>query len=914
MQLRGAILPSLLALAAISTFPDTPPVIAVTGGLQTGATTQPLVFTWLTPMPVQGSAFRPGESVTIALSGPLNTPGVSPADIALGTVTADSQGAFSTALTIPYDRGITGPQAAIPRPGSYAVRATGALSGTVSAASRINLAPATYTGAGTTINWSLERGTRDGVLPGDLRAFSPERSDPEWISVWDNRPVEIYATVVDTGGDGAEQAAHISHEDDPLAHYAHDTNLFLVPDPQYRWTIGTANYIANTESDSDLELGRIELEWEVLNNGNTESYGTGRIGLPEWAIPTVDDRVYAVGRWVLDAGHPEIGDRTEMHPPRLLATMRQRPAVSNGLAAAQVDIYVSGHGGGANQYPSGMDALLNQNGRGGGRLRDVLSSDDQQLYRRAGPIGLLEIPLINLIVRGITGAALDAPIYGTAGPSAFSWGTRAPEQQPINDMDYDFDVPLPPQPAGASTVSVETITQPQHSTTVNEIITYPAPGLAHIHLPYRGADNGIYARTLKFRWNTASTPLDHFRVTLNRITVKTLPGEWHLWADVAGQWTDLRRLAPAFAQAAVGQTIAIPGAAFDVYLRDTDTLRVLVQGYRANCIDHLFGTLFGESSYAGGIDLLTTCGPINNDDLGGALAQIPDLPRSQTLRISSPSFDVDLTIDSLTTPPTRSDCQSRPALSPAITTGGIVGAGLSIPAVTAASPNALLTVFGQNFFPAGATRALTSPDIANGALPTNLGCTCVTVNNHLAPILYASPTAINFQAPASTLAGPAAVQVIANCAAPTEKTSAAQSITAQSATPEFFFFQLNPSGKNPIAATDAITGASIGATFPSAKPGEYVTLYATGLGFTDPPFASGQLATQAASTIAPVSVSLNGVPLSATDVLYSGVTPGFAGLYQINIHIPTTTPTGDIPVSLTINGLSTPPGAYLTIR
>src|SRR5215831_11232525 len=87
------------------------------------------------------------------------------------------------------------------------------------------------------------------------------RSARQWISVWDNRPVEIYGTIVGSARGGADQTAHISREDDPLAHYSHDTNLFLVPDPQYRWTVGTANYYSSAESDSELAFGRIELEW-----------------------------------------------------------------------------------------------------------------------------------------------------------------------------------------------------------------------------------------------------------------------------------------------------------------------------------------------------------------------------------------------------------------------------------------------------------------------------------------------------------------------------------------------------------------------------------------------------------------------------------------------------------------------------
>jgi hypothetical protein len=130
-----------------------------------------------------------------------------------------------------------------------------------------------------------------GVLPGPLKTYSPERSDPNWISVWDGRPTEIYGTVAGTGAVGANQPSRISYEDDPITHYAHDVNVYLQPDPPYRWTIGTANYSSAGEDDAGVALGRIEIEWEALNNGSPDTYGTGQIGLPGWAIPTTADRM-----------------------------------------------------------------------------------------------------------------------------------------------------------------------------------------------------------------------------------------------------------------------------------------------------------------------------------------------------------------------------------------------------------------------------------------------------------------------------------------------------------------------------------------------------------------------------------------------------------------------------------------------
>ena len=910
---------------------DPPPSISVSGGLPA-----PLIFTWKSSLPVQGSNWSPGEAVSISLNGPLNTPGVPGTAVPLGSATAGNDGTFSASLAIPYDQGVTGAQARIPRPGLYQVQATGSASGATTAANTINLAPATDVGTGSTgIDWSHERGTRPGVLPGPLSTYSPERSDPNWITVWDNRPVQIYGVAAGTQAGGANQPSRISYEDDPITHYAHDVNVYLEPDPQYRWTVGTANYDSAGEDEAGVALGRIEIEWESLNNGSPDTYDTGQIGLPDWAVPTTGDRIYVLGRWVLDAGHPEVGDRTELHPPRLLAVMRQRPGISSAAGtASQVDIYVSGHGGAANRYPSGMDALLSQGGYGGGRIRDVLNAADQDTYYRAGPLPLIEVPIIDLLVSELSGGSVSGPIFATAGPSAFSWGTPAPEQQPVNDMDYDFDVPLPAAPNGAASLNVEVTTHAQHTTTVTEAVSYPAmangkPAVAHIHLPYNGADNGIYARTLKFSWNTAPAP-NHFRVSIDHLTVNALPGKWQVWSEVGGQWTYLPKLAPGLMQTTQGSSVAIPNAQFDLYLNGSDTVRVLVQGYRARCLDTLFGTLFNMASYEAGIHLLETCGPVNNDDLGGALLELPALPSSAgsyTVNADADgqtgggAFQASITIQDVNPTPPSAECQGRGSLTPAIASGGVVGAGLSVPAVTRLSPDGLISIFGQNFAPAGTARGLAGADVQSGSLPTNLGCTCVAVNHRLAPLLYVSPTLINVQAPIVPGEASAAVQVIANCGTTAETASSAQTVSAQAVAPEFFFFQQNSSGANPVAATDAVNGALIGAAgllpggvFTPAKPGEYVALYMTGLGQLDPPLAPAVLALLASPSAWPVSVSLNGVQLAASDVLYGGAAPGFAGLYQVNIHVPTNAPDGNLPVSVAIGGVTTPAGAFLTVH
>jgi uncharacterized protein (TIGR03437 family) len=109
-------------------------------------------------------------------------------------------------------------------------------------------------------------------------------------------------------------------------------------------------------------------------------------------------------------------------------------------------------------------------------------------------------------------------------------------------------------------------------------------------------------------------------------------------------------------------------------------------------------------------------------------------------------------------------------------------------------------------------------------------------------------------------------------------------------------------------------GTIPGATFVPAKPGDYLTLYATGLGPTNPAFAAGVLPTTAGQITSSIQVTVGGILLPAAAVQYAGVTPGDAGLYQVNIQLPASTPNGNLPVVMTVNGTSSPSGAYIAVQ
>jgi uncharacterized protein (TIGR03437 family) len=194
------------------------------------------------------------------------------------------------------------------------------------------------------------------------------------------------------------------------------------------------------------------------------------------------------------------------------------------------------------------------------------------------------------------------------------------------------------------------------------------------------------------------------------------------------------------------------------------------------------------------------------------------------------------------------------------------------------APNCIASIYGVNL--AYTTRGITSQDLQGGSLPYVLANTGVRVwvNNIGAAIYFVSPSQINFLVPSALSPGPAKVVVTLNGhAGPAVPVQIADSAPA--------FFQFNA---QEVAAAHA-DGSPVTDDAP-ARPEEIVVLYATGLGQTAPPVVYGELATKATSirNQLGLEVLVGGVALDPTSIYYAGLAPGFAGLYQINLRLPST--------------------------
>src|ERR1035438_6187448 len=98
-----------------------------------------------------------------------------------------------------------------------------------------------------------------------------------------------------------------------------------------------------------------------------------------------------------------------------------------------------------------------------------------------------------------------------------------------------------------------------------------------------------------------------------------------------------------------------------------------------------------------------------------------------------------------------------------------------------------------------------------------------------------------------------------------------------------------------------------------AESGDALVIYCAGLGAVNPLVPDGAAAPSSppAMTVNPVNVTIGGKP---APVLFSGLAPGFAGLYQVNVTVPLgITASPNVPVILYV-GTASSPSVTVAIR
>jgi uncharacterized protein (TIGR03437 family) len=212
---------------------------------------------------------------------------------------------------------------------------------------------------------------------------------------------------------------------------------------------------------------------------------------------------------------------------------------------------------------------------------------------------------------------------------------------------------------------------------------------------------------------------------------------------------------------------------------------------------------------------------------------------------------------------------------PVASAGGVVNNGTFASGEPLAQGD-IAAVFGNQLdfdAPQGAT-----------ALPllTALDNVQVLVNGQAAPVYYVSATQINFEIPINAATGDGTIQVVRNG---TAGNLIYVDINAQ--VPRFIEY----GGGYGIMTTPA--GALTGIPSNPVKSGDTIVIYALGLGPTSPPVASGtaspsapNLATVPGTTQVCFGVETPFYQAPCATPFFSGLSPNFVGLYQIDVTVP----------------------------
>jgi len=105
------------------------------------------------------------------------------------------------------------------------------------------------------------------------------------------------------------------------------------------------------------------------------------------------------------------------------------------------------------------------------------------------------------------------------------------------------------------------------------------------------------------------------------------------------------------------------------------------------------------------------------------------------------------------------------------------------------------------------------------------------------------------------------------------------------------------------------TGTSLGYKTVAAKAGDVLELFGVGFGPTTPTVQAGKAYSGAAPTDNPVQLFING---TAVQPQFAGIVE--AGLYQINVQIPSGLGTGDVSLRAKVGGVETPSTVVLSLQ
>jgi uncharacterized protein (TIGR03437 family) len=239
------------------------------------------------------------------------------------------------------------------------------------------------------------------------------------------------------------------------------------------------------------------------------------------------------------------------------------------------------------------------------------------------------------------------------------------------------------------------------------------------------------------------------------------------------------------------------------------------------------------------------------------------------------------------------------AQTPQIFDGGTVN-GVTYASGQPVSPGSIASIFGS-----GLAASLAQADSI--PLSATLEDVSVTMNGVAAPIFFVSPGQINVQVPWNVLTDGSDSGSISVVITRGQTSSNAQTVQIAPVSPSIFTVVSDGVGNaiaiNPDGTIAAPVGSITGLISHPAHAGDPLVILATGLGAVSPNVANGANSIdQLRNTVLTPAVLIGGTP---TPLLFSGLSPGYTGVNQINVTVPKGVAGDAVPLQIQIAGIMT---------
>jgi uncharacterized protein (TIGR03437 family) len=220
-----------------------------------------------------------------------------------------------------------------------------------------------------------------------------------------------------------------------------------------------------------------------------------------------------------------------------------------------------------------------------------------------------------------------------------------------------------------------------------------------------------------------------------------------------------------------------------------------------------------------------------------------------------------------------------PGTAPYINPTGIINAASFAPFTAGLAPGELVAIFGERL--SSATHVMQGGE----PFPLSLNGVQVFMNNRPAAIYYVTPSLVSAIVPYGTSEPIVEVKVVRD---------------GVESNVVYLFRYLTGPGIFSQAASGEGLGAVLRSNFSlatpanPARPGEVISVYLTGLGAVSPSIPDGAVGSSTTLNRTPPGTVRAFVDNLEAEVLYSGLVPTLAGLYQVNLRVPDNASAGNV--------------------